>query len=201
MRVFASVGLILCILVVLLLPARGDDEKNELDALIEAIENGDKEARLNALGELRDMGSRGRPAVGAILSLLGDHDEKVREAAANALAEIGPGPEAIPALVDAMKDEGTGSDTAQALVAVGRTAIPPLIGRMTDSDANVRSNAVYALGEFGSAAKDSVPALIALFTKEPAEGRAGIANTWAEIGHGEKSRHSFARRVASRSFP
>ena len=184
MRVFTSVGMILCVLAVLAPPARGD---NDLDALINAIQNGDKGARVSAFGELGDMGSRGRPAVPAILPFLRDEDAKVREAAAHALAEIGPGPEAIPSLVEAMRDKETGWDATIALVAVGPAAIPALTGALHDSDANVRSDAVYALGEFGPAAKDSMPALIALFAKELAEGRAGIADTWAEIGSGARS--------------
>ncbi len=187
MRVFTSVGLILCILAVLLLPVRGDDEKEDFDALIKVIQNGDKKACLNALGELRDMGSCGKPAVGAILRRLRHKDEKIRGAAAEALAEIGPGVEAIPALIEAMKDEETGGDAAWALVAVGPAAIPALTRALHESDDNIRSNAVYALGEFGSAAKDSMPELRALFAKELAEGRADIANTWAEIGSGARS--------------
>ena len=184
MQVASSVGTILCILVVLASPARGD---SDLDALINAIQSGGKKARISALGELGDMGSRGRPAVPAILPLLRARNAKVREAAADALTEIGPGPEAVPSLVEAIRDEDTGWDATFALVAVGPAAIPALTRTLHDSDADVRSRAVYALGEFGPAAKDSMPALIALFAKESAKGRAGIADTWAEIGSGARS--------------
>ena len=201
MRVFTSVGLILCILVVLLPPVRGDDEKKDLDALIKAIQNGGKEARLNALGELRNMGSRGRPAVRAILPLLRDNDEKVREAAASALAEIGPGPEAIPALVEAMKDEETGWDAARALVAVGPAAIPALTRALHDSDDNVRSNAVYALGEFGPAAKDCDARADRPVRKGTCRGPCGYCQHLGRNRQRCKIRRSFARRIASRPFP
>ena len=172
---------------VFLPPVRGDDEKKDVDALIKVIQNDGKEARLNDFKELRNMGSHGRPAIHAILPFLRDSDEKVREAASRTLAEIGPGPDVIPALIEAMKDEKTGGDAAGTLVAVGPAAIPALTRELYDTNDNVRSNAVYALGEFGPAAKDAMPVLIALFAKERTKNRADIADTWAEIGNAAKS--------------
>ncbi len=164
--------------------ARGDDD---LGALINAIKNGTKEARLEAFAELRDMGTQGRPAVGAILPFLRDGDADVREAAANALGGIGPGIEAVPSLLEAMRDGETGGIATLALVAVGRAAIPALTQSLRDTNDNARSNAVFGLGELGPAAKDSMPALMSLFAKEPEEGRAEIANSWAEFGTAAKS--------------
>lgn len=177
-------GTILCIFVVLGPCAHGEDD---LDTQIKAVQSGRKQARLHAFEELRYLGSRARPALGAVLPCLRDPDAEIREAAADVLADIGPGPEAIAALVEAMRDKETGRDASRALVAVGPAAIPALTRALLDSDAEVRSNAVHALGEFGPTAKDSVPALMALFVRESPEGRVAIANAWAEMGRGAGS--------------
>ena len=87
----------------------------------------------------------------------------MRRAAADALGKVGPA--AVPALIEALRDNS--SYVRWAAVAVlgemsttAADAVPPLIEALRGDDKDVRWAAVGALGKVGPAAADAVPALI-----------------------------------------
>jgi HEAT repeat protein len=172
MRVLVATGTILCVLLVAL-SASHAGEPGDLAPLIEAIRQGDKEARVDALWELGFMEDEGKPAVAAILPLLRDKDAEIRSAAITALQRIGLGPESLPAVVDALADTEVGSYAAQALAALGSSAVPVLVKALENRSSEARANAVLALTLMGPKARDAVPALLAAFKRESPENREG----------------------------
>src|SRR5579871_6679404 len=91
------------------------------------------------------------------------NDPKVREKAAKAMGEMGPQAEAaVPALLAALEDSEppVRSAAIQALGAIGRPAVAPLIDLLKHKEIPVRGNAALALGRIGPRAKAAVPALI-----------------------------------------
>jgi HEAT repeat protein len=146
--------------------------------LIEALESENPSQRFWAVQELQKMGPQAKGAVPALAEVLDDPTEvsgpgTVVTAAAKALAAIGPEAEpAIPALVEAIKREQgkrseTGSDTpsvlsslaGKALTKIGPASIPELTTLLAHEDRYVRMTAVDALGNMGSQAKETVPAI------------------------------------------
>ncbi len=118
------------------------------------------------------LGFCGKPAVPALVGLLGDKNKYVRGAAALSLGEIGPEARgAVPALVRLLgdKDEDVCRAAMGALVGIGpdaREAIPALIGLLGDERAYVRLPAAWALGKIGPEAREAVPALQKLLQDE-----------------------------------
>jgi HEAT repeat protein len=86
-------------------------------------------------------------------------DVDVRQWVTEALVEIGKG--AVPALIGALQDadKGVRYRAAEALVE-GKGAVPALIQALQDQHEFVRRQAAEALGCIGEGAKEAVPALI-----------------------------------------
>ena len=109
----------------------------------------DRAAAADALGE---MGPHAEEAVAALAEALRDDEWKVRKAAALALAEIGPA--SNPVLVAALNDSDLNvcQLAAQALGKVGppaRSAVPSLIGKLSDGPFYLRVEVILALGKIG----------------------------------------------------
>jgi hypothetical protein len=90
-----------------------------------------------------------------------DRDE--RRLAAAALLSLGP-VSAVPALMDALKDQDTPvrATAARALGEMGPAAnssTPALVGALSDREWPVRFHAATALGDIGTLAKDALPGL------------------------------------------
>lgn len=100
------------------------------------------------LGELRV-----REAVRPLMQLLGAGDRVTRSSAAEALAAIGD-PEAVPALLERLRDEKEVVPRTFAITALGNLkdarALNPLCELLTDADVLVRQSAANALGVLGS---------------------------------------------------
>ena len=110
------------------------------------------------------LGAVGTPAVPLLIQALGDWDEDVCRAAAEALGAIGD-PQAIPALIQALGDDESWvrAAAARALGAIGDPqAVPALIKALGDwgdlLSESVRFAAAWALGAIGD--PQAVPALI-----------------------------------------
>jgi HEAT repeat protein len=83
--------------------------------------------------------------------------------AATALMRIGPAAKsAVPALVENLKaDPGEASMMINALLRIGPgAALPALVDALDSSDREVASNAAFAIGGFGRAARPVIPALL-----------------------------------------
>jgi HEAT repeat protein len=117
-----------------------------------------------AAEELGRRGAKAEDAVPALVALLRqDKAEPVRQAAAEALAKVGP--RAVPALVDVLKDREPSSRDAAAnslrLMGPGaKEAVTALAARLKDDSPDVRQRAAEALGAIGPDAKDAAPALV-----------------------------------------
>lgn len=96
--------------------------------------------------------------------------ETLQETAATALARIGP--EAISALVQALRDVDP-QVRIQAALALARMgpdaspAVPALMEALSDRDEAVRRSAARALGQVGPPARAAIPALIAALRQRP----------------------------------
>lgn len=121
--------------------------------------NSDK--RKNAAAELGKIGPAAKKAVSALIKVLNDEDECVRDAAAEALGKIGAAAkEAIPALIEALKEKSESPGAMIALKGIGEVAIPALIEALKHKNQTVRRNAAQTLGRIGPEAKEAIPALV-----------------------------------------
>ena len=181
MQIVSSVGPVLCVVLVLASPARGD---GDVDALMDTIQNGGKRARIGALEELGDMGNRGEPAVSAIVPLLRVRNAQVRQAAAGTLWKIEGRPErVVPTLIaiveskgrvekaggaakpkgEPRKEESAAAHAAELLGKIGpeaRQAVPALIEAVESRDSFLVGCAIEALGEIGPDARRAIPAIV-----------------------------------------
>jgi HEAT repeat protein len=113
----------------------------------------------------RDLGRLGWLACDAIPALVraaADDDLKVREAAAQAVGQMGP--EALPALQRFLQhdDKYVRRQAVWALGRLGplaRPALPDLCSALRDGDPRTASGAAQALGNLGAQGADAVPAL------------------------------------------
>ncbi len=124
----------------------------------------------------------------ALLNAVGDEDEYVREAAADALGEMGPeAKDAVPALIQTLGDgdEHVRRAAADALGEMGpeaKEAVPALLQALEDAEWSVREAAAVALGKIGPEAKEAVAALIQALADEDLSVRWRAANALRDIG-------------------
>jgi hypothetical protein len=94
---------------------------------------------------------------------LRDPDATVRAKAARALRDFGPAAKAaVPALVEAAKDEEVGwaQSALESIGPGGKWALPQLIEKLSDEDLRGRASAAIAIGCIGPKAKEAVPNLL-----------------------------------------
>jgi hypothetical protein len=144
-----------------------------IPALIEALGDGERDVRFQAVLALKEMGADASNAVPAIKKVLADAGSGgqtnsyfyLRAAAASALGKIGPAAfDALPGLKAALK-ESNSYLRGQAAVAVWRvshdvdTALPVLLQEMPMTSEHSKWDWIIALGEMGSRAIEAVPQL------------------------------------------
>ena len=119
-----------------------DEAEKLLPTLTKAIEDSEQKVRQQAAYELGEMEEDAAPAIPALLKMLRNDDES--DAARQAIREINTaGDEALPLLMDILKDDSTGRRS--------------------------RYYALYLLRKMGSRAKETLPELRKL--REEASGR------------------------------
>jgi hypothetical protein len=125
-------------------------------ALIDSLRDDDpriRQAACTALGQI------GNPAaVSELTKRLQDSVSDVRIAACTALGQIGD-PSAVPALVACLNQQDISGAAANALVQIGKPAVPALIEALTSPSNPVRIAACTALGQIGN------PAAVSELTK------------------------------------
>jgi len=138
-------------------------------------------ASVNAADSESEPNTKGKNAtqekVKDLTSMLKDENKQVREKAARSLGGFGPAAkEAVPALIESLKDKGIASFggpnqgfAAVALGQIGQDAVPALVEALKDKDKSVSRLAAYALGQIGQEAKAVVPSLEELLKKEKVE--------------------------------
>jgi HEAT repeat protein len=113
---------------------------------------GDAENALRAvaLRNWKDAASLGPVAVPALVAALKDPDQRLAEAATDALTKVGPA--AVPPLLEALKDENPmrRSQAARALGEINvAEAVSALVELLQDADGTVRESVVLALWRMG----------------------------------------------------
>jgi hypothetical protein len=141
------------------MPSTTDDP---LPDLIRSLRSRSSTDRLRASKDLARLGSLARDALPTLVLLLRDDDAKVREAAAQAVGQMGAA--ALPTLADmlAHPDKYVRRQAVWALGKLGPQAKPALTGvcrGLRDTDPRTASGAAQALGNMGADAADAVPAL------------------------------------------
>ena len=174
-----------------------------LDQLLADLTSGDETRAENAVSGLVDQGENAFPTLRDLLNSadadrrwwairtlaqspqaqtewllphLGDPASEVRQAAALGLCNR-PDETAIKPLVGALRDEDTMvSDLARnALVVIGKPAVPSLLEVTKDAPQRARINALRALAEIGDFA--AIPTLMAALEEDSA-----MLQHWAEEG-------------------
>jgi HEAT repeat protein len=125
------------------------------------------------------LGEIGAPAVPGLLAALRDESWQVREAAAKALEQIGA--PAVPGLLAALRDESwqVREAAAKALEQIGAPAVPGLLAALRDESWQVREAAAKALEQIGAPA---VPGLLAALRDADWNARRAAAEALGEIG-------------------
>jgi HEAT repeat protein len=118
---------------------------------------------------------------------LDDPDEKVADAAARALAQIGPA--GVPELIKGVRSDKVAvrNRSVWALGMMGpdaKEAVGALADALKDAKPNIRLTAAAALGEMEAAAKPAVPALCQLLKDKNAKVRTQAALALSYIGPG-----------------
>ena len=114
---------------------------------------------LIAREEWIELALMGEPAVEPLIRILNGDDDRLRGEAAATLGEIGL-PAAVGPLVDALADDAVAPAAADALIAIGRPAVTPVLTLLERATGAVRESAVEVLGRLG--AHEAVPALVEL---------------------------------------
>lgn len=122
-----------------------------------------------ALGHVLRLQPESPAVVDALIQALADSSDHVRLAAGFALATDGVrAPDAVPGLVDVLRDTAHADTRLHAAQILGRfgsaarAAVPALSTALVDSDAGVRGAAGAALGQIGPPASVATPALVRL---------------------------------------
>jgi HEAT repeat protein len=142
----------------------GDEQA--LSIIKAGLRASDKNLRLLALEACAETKVKEKALVANFVSAL--KDEHLREAAANALAEVGPdAKEAIPDLTEILiNDRSENPEVARALEKIGKAALPALVKVAKHQGAGSRFSAMLALGNLEGQAKRTVPVLINLLADE-----------------------------------
>jgi HEAT repeat protein len=133
-----------------------------LPDLVRSLRSRTAADRLRAAKGLARLGWLAREALPALVGTLGDEDAKVREAAAQAVGQMGS--DALPALVSmlAHPDKYVRRNAVWALGKLGpvaRPALRDLCKALKDADPRTATGAAQSLGNLGADGVDSIPAL------------------------------------------
>jgi hypothetical protein len=124
---------------------------DEITRLVQALVEGDDQARSAAADQLIAMGPDAAPAIPMLIQALGNQDAQARQAVAQVLASLGPQAElALPALMQALADPNVDVQqiVAGALGAFGpqaMQAVPELIQALQGANPQLQATIVEAL--------------------------------------------------------
>ncbi len=155
----------------LLLGGLTPDDADYVPELIQALKGEDSECRFWAATALACIGSGAKDAVPEMIDLLQDQVLGNRQAAAHSLGCIGLDADpAVPALEKTLqhdRNQYVRREVVRALGGIGtQKAVAALIGALNDPDPGVRRCAVISVKILGSRAKEAIPALRHIMTKE-----------------------------------
>ena len=139
----------------------GAGSAEAVESLIAAAKSSDSKLRWHAISALGDIGQPAKAAIPTIVAALSDADTQVRFNAGHALQQFGES--AVPALVDALKNEKAQPYVLPVIAAIGpaaKGAVTPLSAMIQAKDTSLQREAIIALAAIGEASKSTVPALI-----------------------------------------
>jgi len=115
--------------------------------------------KLDAADVLQQMGPRAEAAVPELIEMLDSKDPANRFGAVWVLGAIGPNATAaVPALAAVCKDKEISAYARDALMHIGKSAVPTLVADLPDT--------IGLLGSMGPEARGAIPALEALLDKK-----------------------------------
>ncbi|HEX8072435.1 MAG TPA: HEAT repeat domain-containing protein [Pyrinomonadaceae bacterium] len=120
----------------------------------------------------------------ALITRLKASTPSERGVAAYEPSQIGPAAEAVPELIEQLRDEApyVRGNAAAALVKIGPAAVPELAAALRSTHVGVRGGAAYVLGRIEPAAVEATPALIEQLSDENAYVRGNVADALVQIG-------------------
>jgi HEAT repeat protein len=147
----------------------GPDAKPAIPVLLKSLKDKDNFVRLASISALLGIGEKEDGVLSAVKKMLEDSSPGVRMEAARVLVRFNSESKASVATVTSIlqkdKDPGTRASAAFSLRSMMhsqqiKTAIPPLIKALNDSDKEVREAAAQVLGDICEEGKIVVPALV-----------------------------------------
>ncbi|HEX6811286.1 MAG TPA: HEAT repeat domain-containing protein [Planctomycetota bacterium] len=127
------------------------------------------------------LGKIGKPAVGHVNKALADRDRQIAAVrAAGELGPLAA--DLVPAIIKCLRVDGPDVSEAvnKAIVGIGEQALPHVIEGLKDNAINLRL--CGALQAMGPSAKSAAPALMQLLAKRGVRGREGAADALGAIG-------------------
>jgi HEAT repeat protein len=166
-------------------PAGGfEDDPAAVPVLAELLRDYDWRVRYAAANALNRIGPRAEPAVPALAMAISDPEPFVREEAVSALGSTGAAA-AVPALVEALRGDGTLASTSQkALWQLGPAVVVPLTDALSHPDPGIRSRVAEMLAWLGPRAATASPALIAALGDSNGQVRDTASSALQRIGRG-----------------
>ena len=147
---------------------------NHITALTQALTDPDDEVRLLAVEILGEMGDDAEEALPVMIDTLRDPDRICRIACVDPVASFGHKAIAAIPILETWLDCGDEFSEVTAAGAILRITpiqvddvLPVLVDALDSDDYGIRCNSVWHLGQLGSVAKDSVPALRRMLDEEP----------------------------------
>lgn len=133
-----------------------------------ALLRGNTATRAEALEDIKTFG---RDAVPMLAELLNIDIQDIRDCAEYGLAQVDkPGPEAVPALAEMLRNDPImrryAATTLGRMGTEAKGGVLALIDTLQDADADLLARIMSALGRIGPGAKEAAPALAALARKD-----------------------------------
>lgn len=147
----------------------GAAAKDSVPALAELVKDTDDNVRRSAVRAIMSIHPGPAVMIPICTRLLEDPDPAIRARILNAIAERGE--EAVPALIEALKDEKAAYWALLILRDIGpaaKGAVPAIAEKLKDKKAEIRREAALTLGAMGDAATPVVPQIAALLSDEHA---------------------------------
>lgn len=145
---------------------------SDLPLLQEFLKHRDVEVKIVAASTLGRMGQTAKPALKDLTQAVKENvDQNFRRAAIRTLARFGPDAmEAVPVLLEVMKDDNLRPDIILAFIRMGpaaKDAVKDLRIALSDENPETRSNSIAALGKIGPFAQEAVADLVHAMKNDP----------------------------------
>ena len=127
------------------------------------LQDSNPKFRVEAVEALGSIAKKNKGLIPVLVSALSDKSDNVGGSAVSALGSLGL--DAVPALLEVLKDKKSPKQVSRAAAAVGqvgpdaKAAVPVLTSALKMDDWAVRVSAIYSLGGIGPDAKTALPAM------------------------------------------